>query len=113
MLFSQRHGYKPIREQMQIESIDDDLRNGIWNCFDTTFIQDYSRLKRYYDAEKISHSFFRRVWFHFLKQPTDTLYSDMYNNLHILRKWFFNATWFEIYDFIEFLAKADSTHKCN
>ena len=29
--FSQRMGLKPIRTQIQIDSMDDDLRNSLWN----------------------------------------------------------------------------------
>ena len=31
MRFSERYGYKPIREIIQKESMDDDLKNGLWN----------------------------------------------------------------------------------
>lgn len=33
MRFSERYGYKPIREIIQKESMDDNLRNGIWSLF--------------------------------------------------------------------------------
>jgi len=35
MRFSERNGYKPVREIIQKESMDDDLRNGLWSIFDT------------------------------------------------------------------------------
>ncbi len=31
MSFSERYGFKPIREIIQIESIDEPLRNGLWS----------------------------------------------------------------------------------
>lgn len=30
-LFSQRKGLKPVKSVMQIDSMDSDLRNGLWN----------------------------------------------------------------------------------
>lgn len=33
MRFSERYGYKPIREIIQKESIDDDLKNALWNTY--------------------------------------------------------------------------------
>jgi len=33
-LFSQRHGYKPVKSVIQIESIDEELRTGLWNALD-------------------------------------------------------------------------------
>jgi len=34
MKFSQRYGYTPVREIIQFESIDDPLRNKLWNLLD-------------------------------------------------------------------------------
>jgi hypothetical protein len=31
-LFSQRKGLKPVKSVMQVDSMDDDLRNGLWNA---------------------------------------------------------------------------------
>ena len=35
MRFSERYGYKPVREIIQKESMDDHLKNGLWSIFDT------------------------------------------------------------------------------
>ncbi|VBB09333.1 Hypothetical protein LUCI_4623 [Lucifera butyrica] len=32
MLFSQRQGLKPIKQVIQLEDIDNDLKNGLWNA---------------------------------------------------------------------------------
>jgi hypothetical protein len=31
MQFSERMGFKPVKDIIQINSMDDDLRNGLWN----------------------------------------------------------------------------------
>ncbi|MDY6460311.1 AbiJ-NTD4 domain-containing protein [Acinetobacter faecalis] len=33
MRFSERYGYKPVREIIQKESIDDQLKNALWSIF--------------------------------------------------------------------------------
>ena len=33
MLFSQRKGLKPVKKEIQIDNMDDDLRIGLWNEF--------------------------------------------------------------------------------
>lgn len=41
-LFSQRYGYKSIRDSFQIDNIDDILKNGLWNVMqETCFKGDY------------------------------------------------------------------------
>ena len=32
MRFSEKYGFKPVKEQLQINSMDDDLRNSLWNA---------------------------------------------------------------------------------
>lgn len=45
-----------------------------------------------------------RLWFSYFKIPLDRLSDDWSDVLEALRKYFFSAKWFEIYDFIEFVA---------
>ena len=37
--FSQRNGITPESKDIQLESIDDDLRNGIWNVLYSSFFE--------------------------------------------------------------------------
>ncbi len=39
MRFSERYGYKPVREVIQKESMDDALKNSIWNVFKQIIIE--------------------------------------------------------------------------
>lgn len=39
MRFSERYGYKPVREIIQKESMDDALKNSIWNVFKQIIIE--------------------------------------------------------------------------
>lgn len=110
MSFSERYGYKPIKEIIQIESMDKPLRNGLWSllkihCWDDVdyssgihdvyFLSDYSN-------EPI-HELCQRLWFNYFKKPLDQLSDDWSIVLNQLRQYFFACKWYEVYDFIEFV----------
>lgn len=113
MKFSQRLGITPIKKAIQIEAIDDDLRSSLWSLL-TKFYWDRFD-KRKYDfgsrCDYISGSnldrLFNALWLHYFKKPTDTIptfYYESDDGLGILRSYFFNAKWYEVYDFIEFVS---------
>jgi GTPase SAR1 family protein len=86
MRFSERMGYKTIKNTIQKESMDDDLRNSLWN----EFIKSYPYKLR---------GFYKKIWSDFFKKPQDIgiMYDEHIKN-HIL-----TANWFEVYDLIEFI----------
>lgn len=110
MSFSERYGYKPIREIIQVESIDEPLRNGLWsllkvNCWDD--IRSSNGLYGgYYLSSPGNHEIkdlCEKLWFNYFKKPLDQLDDDWSEVLTQLRKYFFNCEWYEAYDFLEFV----------
>ena len=104
--FSQRKGIKPIKKVIQRESMDDDLRIGLWNALDIFW---ESASKATYDGHIPSNSpiwgLFRKLWEDFFKWPLDTL-TSYWEKLHkTLREKYFKFEWNEVYDFIEFVEK--------
>lgn len=113
MKFSQRMGITPTEKIIQIESIDDDLRNSLWSVLTALYWDTFNKSKydMGYRTDHISGSnldgIFKALWLHYFKKPIDTipaLYYEDTDGLGILRKYFFGAQWFEIYDFIEFVS---------
>ena len=98
--FSQRKGFKPVAELIQIDSMNSELRNSLWNALDveiwsSDFIQGHGGYR--------IRAFSGEFWFHFLKKPID---SRPIHDVHILaeiRGHFFRFEWFEVYDFLEFV----------
>ena len=88
---------------MQVDSMDDDLRIGLWNALQLFYFnkpRSGYELSDFPDLDLLLHF----IWQYFFKQPIDTvpeLWGVAYNHL---RKWFFEGDWNEIYDFIEFVA---------
>ena len=107
-------GITSAEKIVQIESIDEDLRNSLWSALSAIYWRKFNRPK--YDmgtrCDRVSGSnldgLFTALWLHYFKRPIDTipaLFHDENNALGRIRKYFFSAEWFEIYDFIEFVAE--------
>jgi hypothetical protein len=67
-----------------------------------------------YIAGSNLNSLFSALWLHYFKKPTDTIPEYFFGHddgRGILRSYFFNATWYEIYDFIEFVSVYGPTEK--
>ena len=105
MLFSQRRGLKPVKCIIQKDSMDEDLRNGLWNALDIFY---WRRMRGYeYISQTGLDALFDRLWLHYFKLPLDTLDNYFPNTYARIRKYFFNCEWYEVYDFIEFVAAND------
>jgi len=98
--FSQRIGKTPIRNSLQSESMDDELRAGIWNCFKMAFLGDWHDL-----VHEVGVRFFERMLQNFFKHPIDSIDTDdAESNVAFVRKWFFKAEWHQVYDFVEYVS---------
>lgn len=111
MRFSERYGHKKVRDIVQIESIDEPLKNALWSLL-KIYIWDHVHPNTgiyggYYisdDTNRETYELCRKLWFDFFKVPLDTLDSDWSEVLKQLRRYFFECEWYELYDFIEFCA---------
>ena len=109
-LFSHRYGFKPIKDRIQIDNMDGDLRNGLWNAL-KIFYWDYAYNGLVYEIktegsseEKAVISLIERIWHSYYKIPLDNIpviWSSIYTKI---REDFFEFKWFEVYDFIQFIA---------
>jgi len=121
MRFSQRYGYTKIKEAMQIESIDEETRNAIWTALSlhywNTVVWDNeiinARLRLSYHGNNEMRLLCQRVWISFFKKPIDTLpdgWNDVYSRI---RDHFFDCKWYEVYDFVEFVANSHPDEQRN
>jgi len=105
--FSQRIGKKPIKTELQIDTMDDDLRRSLWNVFKILFLDE---VKTYYNhiEDTEFEEFFKKIWIDFFKVSLDTLGNYFPDVYEYIRNWFFISKWYEVYDFIEFISQIDS-----
>lgn len=109
MSFSERYGYKPIREIIQIESMDEPLKNGLWSLLMLHVWNQVHYSQGMYGGYHLSNNkdhkiLCERLWFNYFKNSLDQLDDNWTKVLEQLRRYFFDCKWFEIYDFIEFVA---------
>src|SRR5690348_93800 len=105
-LFSQRKGLKPVKTKIQVDSIDDELRNGLWNALTQYYWENIKSGYWNLSDDRNAWALFlcRRIWLDYFKVPVDTLNYDWRKTLDIIRHYFFECGWNEVYDFIEFVA---------
>ncbi len=110
-LFSQRKGFKPIKNEMQVDTVDSDLRNGLWNALTIFYWNQVQRTKiSYYNKMDI---LFKSLWLNYFKRPIDTLGDYWHDTYEEIREYFFNCPWYEVYDFIEYVANSYSDDEVN
>lgn len=114
--FSQRQGLKSIAQVVQVEAMNDELRNSLWNALDTAFWSTdgfvYGRHGSYGEIEDFS----RILWSSYFKKPVDSRPGYGRPNrgrliLDTIREYFFNCEWNEVYDFLEFVVRVHAKGK--
>lgn len=102
MRFSDRIGITKVKSTIQIDFIDEELRNGLWNVFQVFFIQPMIRQNGLYMYSSRFKSFVESIWFSFFKEPIDQIPYNKSDVANTLRRRFFEWEWYEVYNFIEF-----------
>lgn len=102
--FSERKGLKKVRTEIQVNSIDEALTNSLWNVLDYHYWRRCSL--EYDEITSEMRSFLNKLWHNYFKEPVDTISeSDSWQEaLENIRERYFDSAWFEVYDFLEFVA---------
>ncbi len=109
MRFSERYGYRKVREIVQVDSVDEHLKNALWSllkvhAWDHVHYSSGMYGGYFLSENKEIKSLCEALWFSYFKQPLDTLDANWSKVLAVLRSYFFECPWYEVYDFIEFVA---------
>ena len=100
MLFSQREGIKPAKSVIQINDMDVDLRNSLWNAL-TLYYWDNVKENSIIHFPNMG-LFIKKLWVNHFKQPLDTISPYWNRNYKEIKNIFYSYEWYEVYDFIEF-----------
>lgn len=115
MQFSDRIGVTKPRDLIQVDSMDDDLRISLWNVLTAVYWEKFDRPmhdgsgysgRMDYTSSSVFAGLFNHLWLSYFKKPYDKMPSLFYEEngaLAYLRKHFFSADWYQIYNFIEFV----------
>lgn len=103
MKFSDRIGVTNSKSSIQIDSMDLDLRNSLWNIYHIFFINPHKDSTttglQYYGW---AYTYARGLWVNFYKHPIDKLPYAKEDFFALIRKDFFSLQWYEIYNFLDF-----------
>lgn len=99
--FSQRIGLTPITKGLQLESIDEELKNGLWNIYDIYILRKISTEHSHRWGKKPSQFFSYSLWHLYFKKPIDKIPEYFSQVMKEIRSYFFSCNWYQVYDLIE------------
>lgn len=112
--FSEKYGFQNPRDTFQINSIDQELKNRIWNQIQVFYFDRIPLDGKYHvNVHYIEDlKFFKQMYDEFFKshEKISTRISEL--NRYI-QKTYFNFYWYEIYDFIEYISEIYYDDKIN
>jgi hypothetical protein len=109
MRFSERLGYKSAGQSIQIDSMSPELRNTLWNILQIHVWEDFYKTAPFVTGQPQQiQTLCHRLWFEYFKHPLDTMDPFWVKVVQALRKYFFECKWYEVYDFVEFIASSYS-----
>lgn len=99
MKFSQRLGLTSIEKPLQIEFIDKELLNRLWNLYRIRIL-DF--LDNKFDGQSNKRYFATFLWHNYFKKDMDEVSYDFTVTIYELKKFFFKtAEWYEVFELIE------------
>lgn len=113
-LFSQRLGITSIKDTIQVDSMDIELRTGLWNTFYLLYWRDREEFVQNEDPQ--FQTFVMLIWVIFLKNKVDETPFKTSKILSITKNIFFNYEWYQVYDFIDSIpsygeGEMETTHR--
>jgi hypothetical protein len=105
MRFSDRVGITSATKIIQKESVDIELQNSLWNALSDYYWDGFQPGTSHSDIEGSNlQILIYSVWRDYFKKPTDKIKKSWEECLGELRYYFFRFKWYEIYNFLEFIA---------
>jgi hypothetical protein len=93
LTFSQRKGLTPTPEPVQLKSLDQRLRNDLWNLLYAELLNVYQQSTPYS---------LPNFWWHHYGLPIEQY--DARKLASVIRATVLEGEWYEVYDLLEFLA---------
>jgi hypothetical protein len=113
--FSERYGHVPVRSALQIDGIDDGLRNRLWNLICTRFfasVPPFKNIPSNFLSERVdAYRTFTNLWHNYFKWRVDTIGHSYIDALKVVREYFITSPWYKTYDLLEFLAASMSAQE--
>lgn len=108
--FSQRYGHSTVYDAFQREQVDFALRTKLWNILKVTIWDRYDNAnRRFDDTTKRIDNMTKRLWIHYFNNDLDQLPNFLgrhkaEGSYDILKRYFLECKWFQVYDLLEAIA---------
>jgi len=99
--FMVRNGFKEESFDLQITSMDDALRNGLWNVIYQMFF--HQTKVDYFLSSSTVYEFFELIWVDYFENAIDTIQESYDKFYSLIRETFFQMTYLQVYDFLEYI----------
>jgi len=107
MRFSERIGKTQPKTAIQIDAMDAELKNSIWNVLTGLFIEPMKGGQ--WLTYSVHQALIELIWFSFFKEPIDQIPFSTRDIAIEIRNRFYRWDYLKVYDFIDFLAQTDSS----
>lgn len=105
MRFSERIGKRKPKIAIQLDSMDNDLRNSLWNIICMFITKPIQR--EHWITQTRYYGFVESIWFNHFKETMDSIPHDTTRLISELKHRFLKWDYLEIYDFFDFIAGED------
>lgn len=99
-------GLSPVKKAIQLDDIDQELKNSLWNALKRNLLDGLEKPE--WGAQNSSYrTFALDLWENYFKEQIDEVPLNPFLIEEYIKKYFFEAPWEKVYDFIEFLASPE------
>lgn len=110
--FSERYGHVPVRAVLQVDGVDENLRNRLWNLSRGSFFYSVPPFKTmstdFLRNNDSIYRLFQNLWHNFFKRTVDTIPDSYIDAVAEIRQHIEECEWYEVYDLVEFLSDFES-----
>jgi hypothetical protein len=103
MKFSDKIGITKPKSVIQLNSMDDSLRNKLWNVLYLQLVNPIMDAEWHETLDTTFNNFFISLWNSHFELPIDTIPHYKEDACEILRRKFYKAAWYEVYNLIDFI----------
>ena len=109
-LFSEREGLKKVRTEIQADSMDDALRNRLWNILRVFYVDP---MLQWHNITREMARVMIKFYDIYLKEKVDNAPGTNSQIRDYLREFVSGAFWYRVYDLLEFLVAEYSEEETN
>ncbi len=104
--FSERNKYVVVDEALQLEAISPHLRTRLWNSVSPIVFKTSVEPWEDFDSQESGdRERFFAFWTESQREMIDDVPEDPQQFVKTIRKWYDDAEWYEVYDFVEYWCK--------